>query len=433
MGRGRARLRLHRGLNPAWRRSTLSVGAAAEFGQDIAKRGAIQPRAITRYFASMVRRVPIRALLLLALATPALAQAPPRTAPRAPDPQRPAAAQAQSDAQAEARLAGERIATAQRVQEADARHDAALERQRNATQAARAAEAEAGARANAFTAMLPVLRRLALYPADTLLALPAPPEQALRGTLVLRALARHLREEAGALRAARDAALETAAQAEVEAARLAEARDLARRAAAALDAQLADLQARHAALREAGRETGRAASERDAERAQAAAARAADLPEMIARLPPAPPRAATVVLPPPPPPPPPLVAGLGGLPVAGRVTREFGTPGESGPARGLTIAAPPGARVVAPCAGRVAFAGAFRSYGQLLIIDCGEGLHAVLSGFARLDATTGDRAASGEPVGILGEAGPGGRAALYLELRRNGQVADPRPWLAARS
>lgn len=410
MGRGRAHLRLHRGLNQA-------------------KRGTIQPRAITRYFAPMVRRVPIRALLLLALASPALAHGPSRTAPRASEQQRAAAGQAQADAQEEARLTGERIATAQRVQETDARHDAALERQRNATLAARAADADARARANAFTAMLPVLRRLALYPAETLLALPAPPEEALRGTLVLRALARHLRAEAGALRAARDAALETAAQAEAETTRLAEARDQARRAAAALDTQLAELRARQAALRDAGR----AASEREAERAQAAAARAADLPEMIARLPPAPSRADPVVLPPPPPPPPPLVAGLGGLPVAGRVTREFGAPGEAGPARGLTIAAPPGARVVAPCAGRVAFAGAFRSYGQLLIIDCGEGLHAVLSGFARLDATTGDRAAAGEPVGILGEAGSGGRAALYLELRRNGQVADPRPWLAARS
>ncbi len=376
----------------------------------------------------MLHRVPIRALLLLALAAPALAQGPSRGAAPAPQPQGAANAQARRDAEEEARLAGERIASAQRVQEADARHDAALERQRDATRAADAAEAEARARAATFTAMLPVLRRLALYPAETLLALPAPPEEALRGTLVLRSLARHLREEAEALRLARDAALETAAQAATQTARLAEASDVARRAASALDAQLAERRARQDALREARR----AAGERDVERAQAAAARSADLPEMMARLPPAPPRAEPVVLPPPSPPPSPLVAGLAGLPVAGRVTREFGAPGEAGPARGLTIAAPPGARVVAPCAGRVAFAGAFRSYGQLLILDCGDGLHAVLSGFARLDATTGDRAAAGEPLGILGEAGTGGRAALYLELRRHGQVADPRPWLAAR-
>ncbi|MBR0656853.1 murein hydrolase activator EnvC family protein, partial [Plastoroseomonas arctica] len=172
-----------------------------------------------------------------------------------------------------------------------------------------------------------------------------------------------------------------------------------------------------------------AAATREAERAQVVATRAADLPEMIARLPTPPPRVEPVVLPAPPP-----VAGLGGLPVAGRVSREFGAPTDAGPARGLTIAAPPGARVVAPCGGRVAFAGVFRSYGQLLILDCGDGLHAVLAGFARLDATTGDRAAAGEPVGVLGEGGgSAGRAALYLELRRNGQVTDPRPWLAARS
>ncbi|MDB5383519.1 MAG: hypothetical protein JWO26_3151, partial [Rhodospirillales bacterium] len=306
-------------------------------------------------------------------------------------------------------------------------HEAALERMRTATLAAEAAEAEARARATAFTAMLPVLRRLALYPAETLLALPAPPEEALRGTLVLRSLTRHLREEAATLRTAREAALEAAALAEAEAIRVAHARDVARHAAVALDADIAQLHARQATTREAGREV--------AERAQAVAVRAADLPEMIARLPPPAPRVEPVVLPaPPPPPPPPLVASLGGLPVAGRITREFGAPTDAGPARGLTIAGPPGARVVAPCAGRVAFAGVFRSYGQLLILDCGEGLHAVLAGFARLDATTGDRAAAGEPVGILGDgAGTSGRAALYLELRRNGQVTDPRPWLAARS
>jgi septal ring factor EnvC (AmiA/AmiB activator) len=381
--------------------------------------------AILLYAARMLRRVPVRVLLLLALASPALAQGPsraprqPASSPRTPD------AEAHRLAQEEARLAGLRVAAARRVQEADALHEAALERLRTATLAAEAAEAEARARATAFTAMLPVLRRLALYPAETLLALPAPPEEALRGTLVLRSLTRHLREEATILRTARETALEAAELAEAEATRVAQARDVARHAAVALDADIAQLHARQAAAREAGREV--------AERAQAFALRAADLPEMIARLPPTPPPRVEPVALPPPPPAPPLVASLGGLPVAGRISREFGAPTDAGPARGLTIAAPPGARVVAPCAGRVAFAGVFRSYGQLLILDCGRGLHAVLAGFARLDATTGERAAAGEPVGILGDsADPGGRAALYLELRRNGQVTDPRPWLAGR-
>ncbi|MBR0657553.1 hypothetical protein GXW79_20935, partial [Roseomonas arctica] len=188
---------------------------------------------------------PIRALLLIALASPALAQGPSR-APRPVEAARGGEGEARRLAQEEARLATLRIATAQRVQEVDARHDAALDRERHAALAAEAAEAEARVRATAFTAMLPVLRRLALYPAETLLALPAPPEEALRGTLVLRSLTRHLREEAASLRIAREVALEAAALAGAETARLGLARDAAHQAALALDADLAQLRARHA-------------------------------------------------------------------------------------------------------------------------------------------------------------------------------------------
>ncbi|MBR0668254.1 peptidoglycan DD-metalloendopeptidase family protein [Roseomonas hellenica] len=121
------------------------------------------------------------------------------------------------------------------------------------------------------------------------------------------------------------------------------------------------------------------------------------------------------------------------MPVAGRIARDFGDATDAGPARGVTISAPPGARVVSPCAGRAVFSGPFRSYGQLLIVDCGEGNHVVLAGFDRLDAATGARLLPGEPVGVMGDGGPAGRPSLYLELRRNGHPADPRPWLAARS
>ncbi|MBR0647982.1 murein hydrolase activator EnvC family protein, partial [Plastoroseomonas hellenica] len=145
---------------------------------------------------------------------------------------------------------------------------------------------------------------------------------------------------------------------------------------------------------------------------------------------------------PPPPPPPRQVAtarpsvgegGPRGMPVAGRIARDFGDATDAGPARGVTISAPPGARVVSPCAGRAVFSGPFRSYGQLLIVDCGEGNHVVLAGFDRLDAATGARLLPGEPVGVMGDGGSAGRPSLYLELRRNGHPADPRPWLAARS
>ncbi|MBR0662677.1 murein hydrolase activator EnvC family protein, partial [Neoroseomonas oryzicola] len=120
--------------------------------------------------------------------------------------------------------------------------------------------------------------------------------------------------------------------------------------------------------------------------------------------------------------------GARAQPVSGRVVRGFGDAAEGGPARGLTVAAPSGARVVSPCAGRAVFSGPFRSYGLLLIVECSDGHHVVLAGLGRLDATTGARLLAGEPVGVMAE-GEGGRARLYLELRREGRPVDPQPWL----
>ncbi|EFH12985.1 murein hydrolase activator EnvC family protein, partial [Teichococcus cervicalis] len=115
-----------------------------------------------------------------------------------------------------------------------------------------------------------------------------------------------------------------------------------------------------------------------------------------------------------------------------RVTRDFGDNGAGGPARGLTYAAPPQARVVSPCGGSIAFSGPFRSYGQLLIVDCGRGYHFVLAGLDRLDTETGARVLAGEPVGQLGAGEENGRATLYVELRRNGQPVDPKGWFRSR-
>ncbi|MGZ7301698.1 murein hydrolase activator EnvC family protein, partial [Streptococcus pyogenes] len=89
------------------------------------------------------------------------------------------------------------------------------------------------------------------------------------------------------------------------------------------------------------------------------------------------------------------------VPVAGQVSREFGAAGEGGRARGLTFEAPAGSRVVSPCGGRIAFAAPFRSYGRLLIVDCGEGYHFVLGGLERIDASPGQKVLAGEPVGSL--------------------------------
>jgi septal ring factor EnvC (AmiA/AmiB activator) len=124
-------------------------------------------------------------------------------------------------------------------------------------------------------------------------------------------------------------------------------------------------------------------------------------------------------------------------PVAGRVVREFGATTEAGPASGVSLQAPPNARVVSPCGGRVVFAGPFRSFGLLMIVDCGGGYHFVLSGLDRLDAQIGQSLRAGEPVGVMPAWDPRlegeRRPSLYMELRKDGVAVNPAPFLRARS
>ncbi|WP_211187035.1 murein hydrolase activator EnvC family protein [Neoroseomonas marina] len=363
-----------------------------------------------------------------------------------------AARLAQEAAELERGLARQRVAMAERVQRAETVLEAAQERERAAAEAALAARAEVERRAAALAPLMPVMRRLSLWPAETLLAIPQPPEEALRGVLVLQGVARQIRRDVDALRAADEEAARRMRVAAAEAALVAAAREEALSSARALDAEIAAARMREAEARQAEREAGR--------RAQEALARASDLADMLTRLERERAREAAAAaardraeaaarareeraarragrpVPEPPPAAPPAaesaaVAAAPGpraQPVAGRVVRAFGDAVEGGPARGLTVAAPPGARVVSPCAGRAVFSGPFRSYGLLLIVECNDGHHVVLAGLGRLDAATGTRVLAGEPVGVMAE-GEGGRARLYLELRRDGRPVDPQPWL----
>ncbi|MGI9510421.1 MAG: murein hydrolase activator EnvC family protein [Geminicoccaceae bacterium] len=94
----------------------------------------------------------------------------------------------------------------------------------------------------------------------------------------------------------------------------------------------------------------------------------------------------------------------------------------------IEIAALPRQRVAAPDNGRVAFAGEFRSYGLLLIIEHGNGYHTLLWGFSSLDIGFGDAVRAGQIIGTVKD-GPSPR--LHVELRRNGQPVSPEVWLAA--
>ena len=119
------------------------------------------------------------------------------------------------------------------------------------------------------------------------------------------------------------------------------------------------------------------------------------------------------------------------LPVAGQIVGRYGESLDFGnTARGVRLEARPEAQVVAPFDGKVVFAGPFRNYGQILIIEHRGGYHTLLAGLGRIDSNAGQWVLAGEPIGAMGTRN-NGQPTLYLELRRNGQPINPLPWLAA--
>lgn len=120
------------------------------------------------------------------------------------------------------------------------------------------------------------------------------------------------------------------------------------------------------------------------------------------------------------------------FPAEGAVVHHFGDhrPGAPGEVQGLTISTRSSALVTAPHDGTVSFAGPFRSYGRLLIMDLGDGYHLLIAGLAQSDVTVGQWLLAGEPIGSMTRTTDGKRPELYLELRRNGSPVDPLPWMA---
>lgn len=119
------------------------------------------------------------------------------------------------------------------------------------------------------------------------------------------------------------------------------------------------------------------------------------------------------------------------MPASGRITAAFGQVDTLGSTtRGITIETRPEATIVAPSSGRILFAGPFRGYGLILIVEHSDGYHSLLAGLGRIDTSVGKAVKTGEPVGAMGAVNKDDTG-LYYELRRNGQPTDPRPWIAA--
>src|SRR6516164_9771375 len=95
------------------------------------------------------------------------------------------------------------------------------------------------------------------------------------------------------------------------------------------------------------------------------------------------------------------------LPVQGRRVKRFGDADASGgTVKGISLQTRPEARITAPADGWVVYAGEFRSYGQLLIINAGGGYHVLLAGMSRIDVSLGQFVLAGEPIGVMGGPAP---------------------------
>ncbi|MBG6199768.1 MAG: peptidoglycan DD-metalloendopeptidase family protein [Roseibium album] len=125
-------------------------------------------------------------------------------------------------------------------------------------------------------------------------------------------------------------------------------------------------------------------------------------------------------------------------PVAGTMLKGFGQEDEfGGLTEGQSIATRPGSNVTSPADGWVVYSGPFRSFGQLLILNTGDGYHVLLAGLDRIDAELGQFVLTGEPVGVMGATqwasastfGLGStQPILYVEFRKDGRAIDPTPW-----
>jgi septal ring factor EnvC (AmiA/AmiB activator) len=133
--------------------------------------------------------------------------------------------------------------------------------------------------------------------------------------------------------------------------------------------------------------------------------------------------------------------GLLPMPANGTEIKAFGDPdGLGGKSLGIELATRDGATVSSPSDGWVVYSGPFRSYGQLLIINAGDGYHVLLAGMDRIDVQLGQFVLAGEPVAVMASTRLASAGAvnvgstqpvLYIEFRKDGASIDPAPWWAA--
>jgi murein hydrolase activator len=132
-----------------------------------------------------------------------------------------------------------------------------------------------------------------------------------------------------------------------------------------------------------------------------------------------------------------LAKGRLPLPAQGRRVLSFGEKTQTSRSQGIVIETRHGAQITAPNDGWVMYAGEFRSYGQILIINGGGGYNVLLAGLSQVDVQVGQFVLAGEPIGTMTQQPKSSKSkigdnapVLYVEFRKDQRPIDPDPWWA---
>lgn len=327
-------------------------------------------------------------------------------------------------------------ALAARVQQAEAGIAAAEARLQLANSKRRKLDRELAARRAPLAHLAGALQSMTRRP----LSLSALQPGSLRDLVYTRAVLDStipvVRERTAALRSQLDRAraLEAEARAAVSDRRDSEATLLQRRKQLVALAAQERLKAQQAA----------GGADREAQRALVLAEQAIDLDQLVARLEsagslrkrlaqlpgpvarPANPAAATISATPRPQPSATQPPQQYQLPVAGRISAGFGEAGASGQRQaGIALDARGSGQVVAPGAGRVIFAGPYRGFGRIAIVEHANGWTSLVTGLASLDVAVGQAVDAGSPLGLAPQQG----GEVALELRQDGEPVNPLDYL----
>jgi len=119
-------------------------------------------------------------------------------------------------------------------------------------------------------------------------------------------------------------------------------------------------------------------------------------------------------------------AGEARLPLPGILKTAYNEPDNFGaPSQGIDIEGRAGALVVAPMGGIVQFAGFFKNYGNMIILEHEKGWHSLIAGLENIDTVVGQSVSAGEPLGVLHKSSSDQKPVLYYELRHKGKPVNP--------